>query len=170
MDPAVIISGLALVVSAFALGWNVYRDVILRARVRVHVAVVSLVTPGESTESVPRFIRIEATNHGPGPVEITNIGGKAASLRRRVRRQVQPFVLKLDFANPLSSTVPRRLDVGETATFLLPYDDKSVLGTDVTHIAVYDSFGREHLAPRRDIHAAIHRFREDFPDVAPRVM
>src|SRR5690606_7153341 len=82
VDPAVIISGLALVVSAFALGWNVYRDVILRARVRVHVAVVSLVTPGESTESVPRFIRIEATNHGPGPVEITNIGGKAASLRR----------------------------------------------------------------------------------------
>lgn len=171
MNPDFIAVGVSLValgISALALGWNIYRDVILRARVRVRVAVVSLITPGSSVAPEGRFIRLAVTNHGPGPVEVTSIGGKAAPFWRLVFRRVDHFVLMPDHSNPLSTRLPSRLDVGQTANFYFPHRENSVLGTDATHVGVYDSFGRSHYSRGVELETAKKIFRSDFPEAKAR--
>lgn len=39
----ILISVLSLAIAAFAIGWNIFRDIALKARVKVHVAVVPLI-------------------------------------------------------------------------------------------------------------------------------
>lgn len=165
---AVVVSIIALVLSGLSLGWNIYRDVVLRARVRVRVAVVSLVTPGGGSSPPERFIRLTVTNHGPGPVEITGIGGKAAPLWKRILRRSDHFVVLPDHSNPLTTRLPARLDVGETANFFFPYSDRAFLGTDATHIGVHDSFGRMHYSRGGELEQAKQAFRRDFPNAKQR--
>lgn len=142
------ISFLALFIAGIALGWNIYRDVVLKARVRVAFAVVQIITPGAGAAGGgPSYLRIKATNHGPGPVRIDSIHGMMAPLWRRILRRPQPFVILNDHTNPLNPTLPKRLEVGESVDLFLPHDDKSFLSTDATHIGVVDSFGRSPLLP-----------------------
>ena len=115
------VSVLSLSVASLALGWNVYRDVVLRARVRVKFAVVSMVTPGIGTHG--HYLNITVTNHGPGQVKIDGISGRTSPLWRTLLRRPQHFIILPDHTNPLSGRLPTRLDVGETLNLLLPHDE-----------------------------------------------
>jgi len=64
------ISIAALAVSTFALGWNFYRDVVLKARVKVSIMISNL-HDGEAIRGP--YVSITVTNHGPGPVHIESI-------------------------------------------------------------------------------------------------
>jgi hypothetical protein len=156
------ISLVSLIVAGVALGWNIYRDVILKARVRVHFAVIGIVTPGQPSTDPDRRLRIGVTNHGPGAVKIEMIHGQEAPLWRRLLRRPQHFVILNDHTNPLNPRLPHRLEVGDTLTLLLPYNQDCFLKGAATNIGVSDSFGRLHFAPRAHIKAARALFERDF--------
>ena len=63
-DVSLLISIIAAIIAAIALGWNIYRDVILKAKVKVSLHVVTLYH--EELPEKPEFIRISVTNFGPG--------------------------------------------------------------------------------------------------------
>jgi len=157
------VSLLSLVLAGIALGWNIYRDVILKARVRVQFAVVSIVAPGERGGERTKYLKIGVTNHGPGPVKVQMIIGQNTPLWRRLVRRPRHFVIVPDYSNPLSAKLPHRLDVGEDLTLLLPYSERCLLGREVTHIGVSDSFGRYHYAPRWHLRDAWGLFAKDYP-------
>lgn len=160
------ISCASLILACVALGWNIYRDVVLKARVRVSLAVVRMVSRGSSPQVGDRYVRINATNYGPGPVKIDLIVAQGASFRQRLTRRPQHFVILTDAENVLSGTLPHRLQVGETLTLLLPYNRKSFLGSEATRVGVADSFGRSHFAPTRDWRTAKVQFLADYEDLA----
>lgn len=158
------ISLLSLVVGGVALGWNIYRDVVLKARVNVRVAVVNIVDRGGHFGDSK--ISITVTNHGPGPVRIQMIHGKIAPLWRRLLRRSRYFVVMQDTTDPLSGRLPAKLDVGDSIDLFLPYEERAFLSGEVTHIGVTDSFGRVHYAPRTALKAAKEQFSKDFPDAS----
>jgi hypothetical protein len=61
---------LALLVSAFSLGWNFYRDIVLKPRLRTHIGIMNFFGDGRLGE--PRLI-VAATNLGPGSITCTNL-------------------------------------------------------------------------------------------------
>jgi hypothetical protein len=63
---ALLISIFSVLVAAFSLGWNIYRDIILKAKVDVSFAVVTIIH--DTMPERPQFLNIKATNFGPGPV------------------------------------------------------------------------------------------------------
>ena len=161
------ISVLSLIVASIALGWNVYRDVVLKARVKVSVSVVQVLGDRAHLGSDPSFIRVGVTNHGPGTVIAQMIIGQQAGLWRRLMRRTQYFVVMADHTNPLNPKLPAKLEVADTISLLLPYNEKSFLNGACTHIGVRDSFGRDHYAPQKQLVAAKEQLRKDFPsDVA----
>src|SRR5208283_2922760 len=62
------ISVLAFVVSGVSLGWNIYRDVILKARVRVRFSFSQVVHSAGAPESP--HLGLSAVNLGPGDVTL----------------------------------------------------------------------------------------------------
>jgi hypothetical protein len=160
------ISVLSLILSSLALGWNVYRDIVLKARVRVRFAVVSLVTPGQRTGHEEQFLRIGITNHGPGTVTVEMIAGRMSPWWRSLLRIPRHFVILNDYTNPLNPKLPNKLQIGDNINLLLPYNEKCLLSGEATHIGVTDSFGRTHFAPSKDLAEARGQFAKDFPSNA----
>jgi hypothetical protein len=145
------ISLLALIVSAFSLGWNIYRDVILKPRLRVHLS-ASKIIGGGLPKPVDTLV-LEGTNFGPGAMTCTSIVLKT-----------KHAVLIHDFKNPLSAQLPKKLEVGEKLTLLIPWRQDCFLSTDMTHIGLSDTFGRLHWAPRSDVERAGAEYKKEFGD------
>lgn len=151
---ALVVSALSFLMAGAALGWNIYRDVILKARVKVRCSLIQVVGYGQVLADAPRSLAIEATNHGPGPVILTMVAGTRAGLRRRLTRKVEYFFVLYDHRNPLNAPgLPRRLEVGENATIHFP-PSIEFIDNGATHIGFVDSFGRRHFAPRGAIEKA----------------
>ncbi len=107
----------ALIFAGVALGWNIYRDVILKARVRVSFAIVKFFSHGDETIQLGESqLRIAVTNHGPGPVKIEMISGQIAPLLRRLTRRPEHFVILRDQTNPLNPRLNRPGFIGELLT------------------------------------------------------
>ena len=68
---AIIVNFLSFGVSLFALGWNIYRDVYLKSRVRIGFG---LYTIHHDTFPKPQWrYSLSATNLGPGKVRLTTL-------------------------------------------------------------------------------------------------
>jgi hypothetical protein len=154
------ISLLALIVSAISLGWNIYRDVLLKPRVRVRLQMGQLHHP-TFDEPVTSLI-LSATNHGPGPVKCITIKAKEAQWWRRLRHSVKHAVIMPDWTNPLSGKLPASLDVGNQVDLMLPWDTDSFVKYPFTHVGLSDTYGRIHWARRRDISQARRQWRDEF--------
>lgn len=162
------LSALSLCLASFSLGWNVYRDLVLKARIKVELTVVSIVSPGQPESLDKHYVHLRVTNHGPGKVRLTTIVGKVAPLWRRLAKRVGHFVVSNDPSNPYNSRLPITLEVGDSADLHMRYDSKSVLNSNATHVGVSDSFGRHHYASRQALNIARQQFRKDFADATAR--
>lgn|SRR5262245_4915586 len=152
---ATAISLLSLLLSIVALSWNIYRDVLLRGRIKVgfHVGRGNL-------GGVSRIALLTVVNLGPGQVSI-----QGTTLHEpRARRGTLPALAYLSIAprfdTPISGMLPAMLPVGEKLTLTLPYEETSFL--QFPGIGVTDSFGRSHYASRRDHHIARQEHVRDF--------
>jgi len=157
-----IISTFSLFVAALALGWNIYRDVIFKARIKVDIGVNVLISPG--IEGKPKYIVLTITNFGPGDINLSMIQMKNAPLWRRILRKTQYAIIIHDYKNPLSAKLPNKLSVGDRINLLLPHDEKSFLGEPCTHIGISDYFGRTHWVPGKRLKGAKKAFKKDFPN------
>ncbi len=156
---AILISVCAIAVSFLALGWNIYRDIILKPRLKVKLQ-ISFIKQGEYES--PDKISIHAINFGPNKIICSNIVAKVAPLWRRILRVVKHAIIMYDYTDEYSEKLPCELDVGNTCTLFLPFVDDCFLAEDFTHLGIIDTFGRTHWASRKDIAKAKKKFEETF--------
>jgi len=154
------ISILALFVSAFSIGWNIYRDVVLKAHLKVRFSLSELHHP--TFKNPITTLILAATNFGPGQIRCCMIQLLTAPLWRRILRCPKHAVMFHDHSNPLSGKLPVSLEVGETIDLLIPYTKDCFLSRKHTHIGISDSFGRTHWVPREDVSKAKREFKKDF--------
>jgi hypothetical protein len=151
---------IALIISSFSLGWNIYRDVIIKPRLKVQFSV--------STLFHPTFVKpltklpLKATNFGPGKIKLQSIYTKETSLLKWMLRREEYAYVVHDFEDPISSTLPTVLDVGDTIDLFLPYTRDSFLAGSYTHIGILDSFGRTHWATSKQVMEARRAYMKDF--------
>ena len=144
---AIIVSSISVGIAGLSLGWNIYRDVVLKPRLKVKFAVRKLFTPGINQMS--KFISISATNLGTHPTRIEKIRSKKA-----------PELMVLTVPN---LEFPKKLEAGEKVEFELPYNRgycKFLLG-DCSLIGLEDPFNKIHWAKRRDFKKVRKEWRED---------
>lgn len=154
-----IIATLALIISGGSIFWNIYRDVLLKPRLKVRIQISGIAA---TIESVPKksFIDFTVTNHGPGNITCEAIIARKRALFRWLKPRYS-FIMP-DYTNRLSARLPKKLDIGERITLLLPYEEKVILAYKPTHIGIKDSFGRIHWAGRKSLKLAIDTYLKDF--------
>lgn len=146
----IIISILSFLVAAFSLGWNVYRDVLLKPKLRVSFYLTNLVSVDAG--NVENKITLSAVNMGPGSLSLQMIHTKTSSLWRKLFRRIEHGII--NYNNPPDAIrLPCKLEVGDTATFLFDYG-APFIHERFTHIGIRDSFGKIHWAARRDVKRA----------------
>lgn len=155
---AIVVAALSLSVSAFSLGWNIYRDIVLKGRLKVSCH-ISTILHG----SMPTFkaISISGVNHGPGKIKCTHIVWTKGGLLAGLLGKATIGTVIEDSTNRYSSKLPKDLDVGERVDLLLPHVKDSVLSIKPNRIGISDSFGRKHWAPRWQVRAAHKGYLEE---------
>jgi hypothetical protein len=156
----VIISIGALVLSAFSLGWNIYRDVILRPRLRVRFGIKQIAVNGKLSDAL---IILSGANYGPGQITCTGVISDKNSLARRFRRKWRRAFVIPDFAHPLCHKLPHRLNMAEEVNLFFPMIQDCFLGYRPTRVGISDSFGRIHWASKQETREAVEAFLKKFP-------
>jgi hypothetical protein len=162
---ALCVSILALIASSLSLGWNIYRDVVLKPRLRVTFGIKSLLRTDEDyrlSQMGPPLLRLEATNHGPGAVVCCGAVARTVSFPRSLFTASYGFIVP-DLEHPLCFKPNHRLAVGDTMQFIFPYQKECFLANMPKRIGIRDSFGRMHWAPRKDLKSALRDYQKAFP-------
>lgn len=157
---ALIVSIISALIASIALGWNIYRDVVLKAKVVVSFSIVFIVH--DSLPHRPQYMNITGTNFGPGAVTLSSIVTRNAPLWRRLFRKVEYAYITPDYTNTMSGRLPTKLEPGDKIELLLPYDAECLLSHDFTHVGLTDYYGRTHWATRRDMNKARANWSKDF--------
>ena len=159
------VSILAFVLSAFSLGWNIYRDVILKPRLKVALGIKSLLVEREKhrlSELGAPFIELQATNHGPGEIVINGAVARRSSFLRSLFTECPYLFIVPDFKHPYCSKPSCRVAVGDKALIIFPYQQECFLAEKPKRVGVVDSYGRVHWASRRELRNALQQYRESF--------
>jgi hypothetical protein len=156
-----VIAVLALMLSGASVLWNIYKDILLKPKLKVKVQISVLLQP-ETTQKEP-FIDTTSTNHGPGALTCESIFAKRRGFFRRYRPKYL-YVIR-DYMNPLSAQLPKKLEVGDRMTLLFHHREKAFLARKPTHVGIRDSFGRIHWADRSSVKQAVSEYLRDFPEV-----
>lgn len=157
---AILISIVSALIAVFALGWNVYRDVVLKAKVVVTFAVKKII--GAGMPPSPDYVGISATNHGPGPVTLNSIVLRDYTYLKKLRKRHKYAYLMQDYTNPYSTKMPKQLEVGESVGLFVDYDKECFLKDSYTQLGVSDSFGRTNWASKKTMRELREKWLEDF--------
>lgn len=157
---AIIISIISAAIAGTSLGWNIYRDEVLKAKIKISFGVRTIIQYGNPAR--PEYVNITATNYGPGSVNLSMVQMKDSSWWRWLFRKEKYAVVIHDFNNPLSGQLPHRLEVGEKIDLLFHYNADCMLKNGWSHIGISDYFGRTHWAKSKQVKEAIDRWNKDF--------
>ena len=158
---AIIISLFSIVLAALSLGWNIYRDIILKPRVKVAVAApITLVQEGNPHS--PKYLSIRATNFGPGVTTLSMVYMKKSSWWKRIFKKEDIAVVIHDYNNPLSGQLPHKLEAGEQLCLLFQYDKDCFLREGGSHIGIMDYYSKVHWAPCNEVAKANEQWKGDF--------
>ena len=157
----IVLSVLSFVLAAFALGWNIYRDVVLKPRAKISVAKAMIVS--EFSERQDKLI-ISAVNFGPGKIRLNIIRFMQRSFFQRIFRNGKFGALIHDYRNPISGQLPIALEVGEKVDLIFPWDKELICSKAPTHIGIQDSFGRIHWAPKDQVAKANKQWVADWSE------
>ena len=155
---AIFIISVSILVASLSLGWNIYRDIILKAKLKVRF-MVGLITHPNLKKPLDRLI-ISATNFGPGKIKCSMIFIKNSSIWKKIFHKTKIAVLIHDYTDPLSANFPCELDIGDCGSFFLKNNEDCFLLEDWTHIGISDSFGRIHWAPKKNIKEAKKAYKK----------
>ncbi len=138
MTPTGIIALWGAVLGTITLVWNIRRDLLQKADLRVTVDVAMIGSPGHGIVA-DNLLRFSMTNRGHRPVTPVNVGGK---LKQPPTRQ---FVLMHD---PRWGQL-RTLEHSETTSVVV--DELSVLNDNLDNLWVTDSTGKHWKASRANM-------------------
>ena len=158
-DLAILISSCSAVVAAISLGWNVYRDVVLKPKVVVKFYVGRIFVAGY--DNLPTYLILEATNHGPGNINLSMIRMKDSSIWKTLTKSTVHGAAFPD-VELFGSKLPEKLEVGDKKQMLFEYNEACLLKSKMNHIGIGDSFGRMHWAPKKDMAIAQKKYNKDF--------
>lgn len=161
-ETALLISGISVVIAFSALSWNVYRDILLKPKLKVRFSINLIVDPTQQLEDMLRELIITGTNFGPGAMYVTTIHGKYFTLWSYLWNENQNYFLQPDHNNPLSDSLPKRLEVGESVRIHLPYDEDCFLNSNITHIGLSNSLSKTFWAKRCELIEARNQWKNDF--------
>ena len=157
---ALLVSFISIPIALASLVWNIYRDVVLKAKVDVSFAVVFIIH--ETLQHRQQYLNLKITNFGPGVVNISTICVKEAEVWRLLLRKTRHAVINADYTNPMSARLPAKIEAGDKIELLLPYDSDCFLKSHFTHVGVSDYYGRVHWAPRQQLKKAYEYWHKDF--------
>jgi hypothetical protein len=158
-----IASVLAIAISSLTLGWTIHRDAIRKPKLRVDIAVKKIVQAGHDHDGP--YIFVEALNLGPTPNRIGLTFLRKNWIRRRILdRRHGSAMLYPDYHHWATTKASTRLEMGDQANFVFPYNKESFLKDNFSQVGVADGFGRIHWASRRDLRKARKKYRTDFPN------
>jgi hypothetical protein len=158
-----ITSVLALAISSLTLGWTIYRDAIRKPKFKVDVGVKKIIQAGREPEGP--FISVEALNMGPIPNRIGLTFIRKSWVKRRIfDREIGRAMVYPDYRHRVATPASTRLEVGDQANFVFPYDKECFLKDNFSQIGVADGFGSIHWTSRRDFRKARKRYERDFPN------
>lgn len=152
---AILISLCSLMIAALSLGWNIYRDLWQRGRLKLSLMNgVAVVTPEPPYE--PR-LTLTIANYGPKKTRATFLVLRKNCWWKRPFRRETHAILMHDYADPLSGKIPCDLDVGEAVTLTFRHVPDLFLNKDFDQVGIIDPFGIKHWCARmnyRDVKAA----------------
>jgi hypothetical protein len=156
---ALAISALAFLVSGLALGWNIFRDVILKPRFRVRFEVGQYFIA-----SAPRDkhrLWLDAVNLGPGEVtiEMAVVRTKPALLAW-FKKEESVSLLVNESRYELNSRLPTKLMVAKKMSVSFPLEKNCILDQNPLRIGVRDAYRRNHWAPAKDLEEAHRKYSE----------
>lgn len=161
-ESALLISSISAAIALFAVGWNVYRDVILKPKVKVRVQISEVRTPGEPVNENETRVDFTVTNHGPGIVVLNGLRSKTKKFLRKTRWGIMFH----DYADPLTRHFPCKLEIAEQASFFLPFRKGIFLKDDFTKLGIADSFGHVHWVPKKDIKRTKESYIQHFGEAS----
>jgi hypothetical protein len=147
-----VISIIALIISGISIFWNIYRDIILKAKLYVRIQISEII--GQGIHQGP-YIDVAGVNHGPGSIICEAIIMKNSLWERLKKKKKYGFIQ--------NNILPKKLEVGERVNVLLPYNNNAFLSLKPCRVGIKDSFGRLHWAMRKSLKQAIKQYLKDFP-------
>lgn len=135
---------LIVIIALFGLAWKIYKDLVLKPRIKVRFRVITLVS--SMSQESPTKLDVIVVNFGPGKIRLN---GPLNLRKKAFLRKTKHAILIHDYKDPLSARFPCELEVGEEKDFFLQFDKNCFLKEHYTHIGVKDSFGRIHWAPKK---------------------
>lgn len=158
LSAPVVISVLSLAVAAFALGWNVYRDVVLKGRLHASVATMAIMS---GPQDVGTFLQVSGVNFGPGELTISSVVSRRSSPWRRLTRSEDYYqILPSGPGAQYSDHLPVRLEVGGRVKLML---STNLYDENWTQIGLSDTFGRTHWTTAKALSHARARYFEQHP-------
>jgi len=158
---ALYISLAALLVSVFSLGWNFYRDVILKPRLKVTIKISKIFQPGG--KDFGDYIDVSAVNLGPGAIVCNGVLGQEKRSFRHLLKKPKYLYAKSD--TPLTTPLPKKLEIGDSITQLFNHKPDAFLSLDPARVGIRDTFGRMHWASRKSLKSAKKDFLKGFQKI-----
>ncbi|MCG3158984.1 MAG: hypothetical protein DKINENOH_05632 [bacterium] len=118
------------ILSTFILGWNIFRDLTDRGKLKVHCYIGKIVIPaGPKDES--DYLVFNVTNTGRRPIVVTHVGGSS---------KTNDFIV-------LPRNLPRMLQPGE---YLTEYSvELQCLNEDLKYLCAGDSLGNVYRVKKK---------------------
>jgi hypothetical protein len=154
---ALLISFGSLVVAAFSLGWNVYRDVVRKPKLVIRVMVGAIIF---SEDKHADRVVVTITNFGPGKSIAKMLQLRKTSWWRRLFRQQRFAGLLHDYVDTLSGKLPIPLEVGDSVDLTFRFGPDLFLQHDFTQIGISDPFGRVYWCKRSNYRRAEKQYKE----------
>lgn len=157
-----ITSVLAIAISSVTLGWTIYRDAIRRPKLRVRIAIKSIIQKGQP--NLGPYIFIEGLNIGPIPNRANAVFARKAWWERFTKGRANRIAfIYPDYSNPATTRAGTKLEIGDEANFVFPYAKDCFLKTKFRRIGICDGFGRMHWAKRKALRIARQQYFKAFP-------
>ena len=146
---ALAISFASLVLAAVSLGWNIYRDIVLKPKLRVAIRVAKVIREPHSS-NLDRVL-VTITNFGPGKTRAEMLILRPRYWRRLLRKPPRYAVAIYDYQDPLSGRLPAALEVGDKVDLTFRFGPDLFLTDDrFSQIGISDAFGRTHWCHRSE--------------------
>lgn len=155
-----ILAILALSVSMLTLGWTIYRDAIRKPRFRVSIAIKTIVGAGIKPSSP--FLAVQALNLGPDPNRVQMVVARRAWWRRWTTPDDFNVIVIPQHKHIAASPPAARVEVGDSAVLVIPYDKDAFVGGDFARVGLTDGYGRTHWAPSRQLRGLRKKHRHEF--------
>lgn len=154
------VSLLSFFVAALVAGWTIYRDAIRKPKFRVSISVRILI--GSRGQVGERFLSVAALNLGPLPNRINNLWMKPTAYDHIKYGKRHAAFVTADFTHAANTPVGTKIEVGDTADLVFPYNADCFLSEKMSKIGVMDGYGNLHWIPRRQVKEIKKKFKEDF--------